>query len=364
MFQRERVGVRVKLTEPAGPACPTTFPPIVNPEVPPLPCTVCVREETFESLWPEWTRLIASRSGFTVFDTPLWQRTWWDEFGQGSALRLISVCEDGSKPLLIAPMVMCEGTASFLGGTDLVDYHDFLAPDGPVAGHIEAVVKALTEESGCRVIELFSIPGGSPTLEAFPACARAGGWQVETAQEDVAPRMDLPASWEAYVEALPKHDRHELRRKMRRIEAAGEVRDYELRAPEEIAAGFDNFMSLHRMSMPEKAVFMTPERERFFRRVAAELAREGVARLRFLEFNGKRVATSLSWVVGGTRYLYNSGYDPEHRDLAVGLMNHAYSIRASIAEGLKIYDFMRGNEAYKYHLGGKDRPVFKMTARR
>ncbi len=338
--------------------------PIASPEVSPLPGTVCVREETFENLWPEWTSLIASRSGFTVFDTPLWQRTWWDEFGQGSALRLISVCDVGARTLLIAPMVMCEGKVSFLGGTDLVDYHDFLATDGQAAGHIEAIVKALTDDPDCRVIELLSVRGGSPCLDAFPDCASAMGWQVETAQEDVAPRMNLPATWDAYVEALPKHDRHELRRKMRRIEAAGDVREYELHGPEEIAAGFDDFMGLHRKSTPEKAVFMTPERERFFRRVAGQLAHEGITRLRFLEFNGKRVATSLSWVVGGTRYLYNSGYDQEHRDLSVGLMNHAYSIRASIDEGLKVYDFMRGNEAYKYHLGGHDWPVFKMTARR
>ena len=69
-------------------------------------------------------------------------------------------------------------------------------------------------------------------------------------------------------------------------------------------------------------------------------------------------------MIGGTRYLYNSGYDPEFRDLSVGLINHAYGIRASIAEGIKVFDFMRGNEPYKYHLGGRDRAIYRIICRR
>jgi CelD/BcsL family acetyltransferase involved in cellulose biosynthesis len=208
------------------------------------------------------------------------------------------------------------------------------------------------------------MPQPSPAVDLLASECQKCGWTVDVAQEDVAPRMDLPATWEEYIESLSKKDRHELRRKMRRIEGAGQLRDVELKSGQEVAGGFDDFLALHRKSMPEKAEFMTPERESFFREVSAALAAGGTTRLRFLELDGKRVAASLSFVVRGVRYLYNSGYDPEYRELAVGLMNHAYGIKASIAEGLSVFDFMRGNEPYKYHLGGQDRVICRIIARR
>jgi CelD/BcsL family acetyltransferase involved in cellulose biosynthesis len=261
-------------------------------------------------------------------------------------------------------MMSQDGAVSFLGGTDLVDYHDFLAPDGARPQDIEAIVRELGREPGCSCMELLSIADGSPALGPFISAAKAAGWQVEVAQEDVAPRMDLPSTWDEYLEGLDKKERHELRRKMRRIEGAGELKDVELTAPAEVGAEIGDFFTLHRMSRPDKAEFMTPAREQFFRAVSVALAEEGRTRLRFLEIDGERVATSLSFVVGATRYLYNSGYNPARGDLSVGLMNHAFAIKSSIAEGLKVFDFMRGNEPYKYRLGGKDRAIYRIIARR
>ncbi len=118
------------------------------------------------------------------------------------------------------------------------------------------------------------------------------------------------------------------------------------------------------METPDKAEFMTAGRERFFRTVAVTLAREYSTRLVFLEINGEKVATSLSFVCRNVRYLYNSGYNPAQSSLSVGLLNHALTIKKSIEEGLRAFDFMRGDEAYKYHLGGVDREVFALTATR
>ncbi|MFW6174984.1 MAG: GNAT family N-acetyltransferase, partial [Chloroflexota bacterium] len=94
------------------------------------------------------------------------------------------------------------------------------------------------------------------------------------------------------------------------------------------------------------------------------LARAGMCRLYFLELDGKRVATSICFVYHGRNFIYNSGYDPEYRHLSVGLLNHALCIQSSIDEGLEYFDFMRGDESYKYHLGGSDRAVYDVFASR
>jgi len=311
-----------------------------------------------------WTDLLSQRSSTTVFDLPLWQRTWWEFFGEESDLKLLTVGSGRDEIDLIAPLVCRDGVVSFLGGTDLVDYHDFICADGPGESCLDALLRNLSNSLSAHTVLLESLPEGTLTLEQFRKVAESAGWTVEVKQEDVAPRLELGDDWEEYVASLRKKDRHELRRKLRRLNAAGEVNHYELRSREDVESGMDDFFRLHRMSMPEKEEFMTAERERFFREVSARLADEDVTRLTFLELDGERLATSLSYVVDGVRYLYNSGYNPQRRDLSVGLLNHALSIKASIEQGHSVFDFMRGDEIYKYHLGGVDRNVFRLSATR
>ena len=109
---------------------------------------------------------------------------------------------------------------------------------------------------------------------------------------------------------------------------------------------------------------MSSDRERFFRRAALLLAETGITRLSFVELDGVRIASSLSFVCCGTKYLYNSGYDPAYGRLAAGLLNHAYNIRRSDRSRTVCVRFHAGDETYKYHLGGQDRLLYRLTATR
>ncbi len=327
-------------------------------------CSVSVRSETFNSASAGWAAMAASSDRATVFDLPVWQETWWDHFGTGKSQKILAVCSDAGTVDLLAPLMQEDGTVSFLGGTDLVDYHDFVCPGDIPETCLKAVIDEVAADGGVKKLLFESIAGDSQTFEMLPEVLRRLGWNVTVDQEDVAPMLELPSDWDEYVSGLRKKDRHELRRKIRRLQASGEIEHFELSAPEDVETALSDFFRLHRLSTPEKQEFMTLERERFFREVAVKLAESGITRLSFLEIDGTKVATSLSFVVGGVRYLYNSGYDPEYRRLAVGLLNHAFTIRRSIEQGHTVFDFMRGDEPYKYHLGGVDREVFRIVATR
>ncbi len=327
-------------------------------------CSVSVSLESFQSASSRWETLVASSDQATVFDLPSWQETWWEHFGEGRQDKILSVNSDEGSLDLLAPLMQEDGVVSFLGGTDLVDYHDFVCLGDPPQACLDAVLHELSADSGVRKLIFESVVECSPTLEKLPSLARILGWEVSVEKEDVSPRLELPEDWDAYLASLRKKDRHELRRKIRRLEAAGEIGHVELSSPEDVETAISDFFTLHRQSTPDKQEFMTPARERFFRDVSARLANSGMTRLNFLELDGKRVAVSLSFVVGTVRYLYNSGYDPALGRLAVGLLNHAFTIRRSIEQGHTVFDFMRGNESYKYHLGGVDRDVFRIVATR
>jgi CelD/BcsL family acetyltransferase involved in cellulose biosynthesis len=186
---------------------------------------------------------------------------------------------------------------------------------------------------------------------------------VAIEQEDVVPGAALPATWEEYLAGLRKKDRHELRRKLRRLDDYG---DYRL-----VQAGGDNlqesltaFLSLMEESKEEKREFLTPERGEFFGRMASAMNEAGYLRLFFLELDGERVAGSLCFDYGGRRFLYNSGYRLAYGAYSVGLLLKALCIKQAIEEGLSYFDFLRGQEQYKHHLGGQPLNLYRMTVRR
>ncbi len=322
-----------------------------------------VRRETFDTIGRDWERLLAETPDSSPFATAAWQQTWWQMFGGDADLKLLTVRRDGDVKGL-APLMRRGDEVSFLGESDLVDYHHFLHSGIDDSEFYDSVFGHLAQVDSWNSLRLTSVPEWSAAYTAVPEAARAAGWNVDETFEDVSPGIDLPGSWDEYVSGLSKKDRHELRRKMRRLERSAEVNHVEFSTADDVAANLDDFVRLHRMSTPYKAEFMTDEREAFFRTVVTKLAAEGVSRLFFLELNGDRAATSICFVHGDNQLVYNSGYDPEQRALSVGLLNHALCIKLAIENGIRYFDFLRGDESYKYHLGAHDRSLYNLVVTR
>ena len=273
-----------------------------------------------------------------------------------------TVSDSDGSIAIVAPMKLDrehdEGVGTFIGSSDLVDYFGFKHHAKLQDEDVAILLDYLYRDPDINALVLESLPEDSHTIHALRRVAPSIGWELHEWEEGVAPRVWLPETEDAYFNSLTKKHRHELRRKLRRLYQAGKIEQIELTNTQDIRDNMDNFMQLHRISSMEKQHFMTTERESFFRDIAETMAEMNVARLYFLAIDGVYVATSLTFVVGKTKYLYNSGYDPDRSWHAVGLLNHALNILSSIRQGFKVYDFMRGDERYKYHLGAKDRVIY------
>ncbi len=323
---------------------------------------ISVRQQDFDQLSDHWERLLPQCSIDTIFLTPHWQRSWWQEFGGNAELCLLYV--EWSGPAQgIAPLMNKDGVISFLGNTDLFDYCDFLVPRGAEAGFYSALLDHL-EPMSWHTLDLHSIRCDSPTMEHLSTLARERGYGVEVSQEDVTLGTALPNSWDEYLAGLSKKDRHELRRKMRRLEGSGEARQYACTDPDSLSEHMAEFLRLLKASRPDKAEFLTPERERFFHRAALELAKRGQIRLSFLDLDGVCVASAMCFDYHDSLLLYNSGYDPAYSSLSVGLLNTVLCVKEAIEEGKRFFDFLKGSESYKYHLGGRDLALCHMVISR
>lgn len=321
-----------------------------------------VQAEGFDDIKDEWADALPSCSTNTIFLTPLWQSVWWRHFGKGLELSILSVREDGEL-VGIAPLALRDGVLSFLGDTDLFDYHDFVVRRGKEAVFYNALCEHLVKQPW-HTFDLKSLPQDSPALIHIPPLAKGKGYPVEVAEEDKTPVAALSSTWDEYLAGLNKKDRHELRRKLRRLESTDHTIQYPVKGANEVAEGMKDFFRLLRASSSDKDTFMTPEREQFFLDAAQELARRGQVKLYFMEINGARVASCLCFDYADAYLLYNSGYDPAYSELSVGLLNKALCIKDAIEEGKRAFNFLRGVERYKYDLGGVDQSVYRLVVSR
>jgi CelD/BcsL family acetyltransferase involved in cellulose biosynthesis len=320
-----------------------------------------ITSESLEQLAPEWAALHARVPGATPFIHPDWHETWLHHFGAACAPVFLSFRLDGA--LIGAAALDPKGdTARLLGDHNVCDYSGVLA----LPGTEEAVALGLLEwlmEDITSGLELWGIPADSPMRPAFAAAAPRFGWSYEERPEAICPGVDLPSTFEDFIAALPKHDRHELRRKMRNLRAAGHVAFESATTADSIGERMDTFLAFMRTSREAKAAFLTSEMEAFFRDLGETFGGLGMGRLSTLSLDGAPVAMTFSFENETTEFLYNSGFDPAHAHLAVGLLSKAYAIEAAIARGKARFDFLRGEEEYKRRLGGLPLQVFALVMR-
>ncbi len=188
---------------------------------------------------------------------------------------------------------------------------------------------------------------------------RQRGYQVATGQEDVSLETGLPGRWEAYLEMLNAKQRHEVRRKLRRLAEMGEISYRVLQDEASVARAMDGFFKMFAESRQDKSAFLTDRMKPFFRAIAAEMAAAGMTRVGVLELGGTPAAMLLCYDYQDCLYLYNSGYDPKYSYLSVGLLSKVMCLKRGIEEGKKKFDFLKGNEPYKYRLGGQEVPLYR-----
>ena len=210
--------------------------------------------------------------------------------------------------------------------------------------------------------QLHAVPETSPTVTALPPLAAACGLAASASVEERCPVLVLPSSWETYLARLSGKHRHELQRKMRRLERdAPDAHPSCVSAPSDIASRLGDFLTLHRSSRVGKARFMDERMERFFRAALTAFAERGAARLWFLDTASGPIASFVTIEWDGTVGLYNSGFAPDRAALSPGVVLLAQLIRDAIGRGRAKFDFLRGEERYKYEFEPVAEAVYQVT---
>ncbi|MFA5079188.1 MAG: GNAT family N-acetyltransferase [Dehalococcoidia bacterium] len=307
-----------------------------------------------DDLRQPWNEILRSGSA-PLFCSPGWAETWWKHFSRGSTLHAGAV-EEAGRVIGIAPLRMQDRTLSFIGSDNLFDFQDFIIEKGREVAFYRTLLQHLQETKAAKLDLGLLLPDSCVHRWLVPL-AREGGLEVRCVQEDVTVALDLPSDAAAYLALLSGKQRHELLRKERRLNEEGEV-SYRVHDQAD-DADIDLFLQFFRESREDKNRFLTPPVELFMREIIQSGDAGGTLRLGILALNNCPIATTLCFEYRGGMYLYNSGYSPDYRWLSAGLLSKYYSILDSIKKKNKSYNFLKGAEKYKFHLGGEETGLFR-----
>ncbi len=320
-----------------------------------------ITAESFDSICSYWFNTRHSLRWKCVFVLPNWLKIWWDIFGAGSELYLCAVRQQEDL-VGIAPLLVRGTKALLIGDTNVCDYLDFIVTPGRGQEFFEVLLDHLRKQ-GINQLDLKPLRPDSTVFTDLSGVARERGYDVSCNREDVSLELNLPATWDQYLLMLNGKQRHEIRRKLRRLHEAADINYRVVKDVKEARAAMGTFFDLFEQNREDKAAFMTDQMTSFFNSLAEAMAEVNVLKLYLLELDTVPAAGVMCFDYDSTIYLYNSGYDRRFSSLSVGVLCKVLSIKDSIQKGRKKYDFLKGAEAYKHRLGGKEVPLYRYKIR-
>jgi len=321
-----------------------------------------------------WNALAEQSIADTPFSRYEYLCEWWRTLGGGEwnvedgsrhpELVLISATEN-EQLIGIAPLFLAEYDGQralmLVGSIEISDYLDLIVRAEDHARFLSGLLDFLVSSHAddWSTLDWYNLPDSSPTLAALKAESEKRNWTHHEEIYRPTPRIPLHGSFDEYLSRVEKKQRHEIRRKMRRAaESEKNVRFHVIDSTADIESEMNAFFDLM-IQDPNKEQFLHPEMREQMTVTIRNAFERGYLWLAFLEVDGAKTAASLNFDYKNKLWGYNSGVGREHMELSPGWVLLAHVIQWCCENNRYEFDFMRGDEEYKYRFGGVNRFVMK-----
>lgn len=327
-----------------------------------------------DQLETSWNNLLEESISHVPFLRFEYLRSWWQTRGGGEWSDVecaIVLAHDGDKLVGIAPFFIGKNRNNqpalmLLGSIEVSDFLDFIVRETDLQPFLEQLIPYLVGTLGDRwqVLDLYNFLDTSPSLVILQKIAANLKWNHHQEILQHSPFITLPGDWEVYLEGIDKKQRHEIRRKIRRFESADVPTSWRLTEhSSQLEGDIEAFMHLMQQD-PAKAAFLTPAMREHMQISIRCAFEHGCLHLAFLEVDGENAAGYLSFDYLDRIWVYNSGIDRRFMEYSPGWVLLGYLLKWANENKRREFDFMRGDEEYKYRFGAVDRFVVRVMIER
>ncbi len=326
------------------------------------------------TLAEDWNSLLAEGVTHIPFLRYEYLSAWWETRGGGEwpefELAVVTAHQSGRlvgiAPLFCARNLESQAALLLLGSIEISDYLDIIVRPQDLSGFMSGLLEFLARPAtpDWQLLDWDNLPEASPTLPVLQAEAEKRSWAFRQERTYHVPSIPLTGDFETYLAGIDKKQRHEIRRKMRRAEESGQaVRWYIVKDASTLDAEVEAFLELMAED-PEKAAFLTPAMRKQMHLACRAAFECGWLQLAFLEAEGQKAAGYLNFDYLNRIWVYNSGINRRFMDLSAGWVLLGHLLQWANKNKRTEFDFMRGDEEYKYRFGGVDRFVVRAKVTR
>ena len=331
--------------------------------------------EAFTELREDWQDLAHRTQRCSVFSTWEWLECWWRHYGKGRNLLLLTATHEGK---MVGVLPLYTESARLLPGLNLRVLRvvgtggdtspDYLGPllaqetEGQVAAQLADAL--LARAGDWDRFELTDLAEG-PFAEALLAAARARQLSMQLRPDKKIHIARLPASWDAYLAAMPRDRRYRVRHQRRTMmEKLGA--EFELSTgAADTADALASLEQLHRARWnskdPDKGAFRSTEYLGFHAEVIARCQKLNWIRFYRIKLPERTIAVFYCYRYRNETLYFQSGFDPSLEKYSLGNNLMGFAIESSIAEGATIFDMLQGDHAYKQSWCNDTRSTFCVT---
>lgn len=334
---------------------------------------VITKEAEFQDLREDWERLFLANPKHRPFQSWSWTNAWLKHLAGPHVLHVICLRNEGQELQFVLPLVRSGGKKhgkrtrlyNVCGyGPECSDHVSALRLPGLDARVAEVAAIGIAETcTTADRIELGNLDHGEDFALILAGEIRHRHRIVRLEKFTTCPAVELPETWDAFLQILSSNFRSQVRRFHKRVEKTENTRFRSLDASEAESFAHE-LIRLNRSRIGQKGQISSledPAFRDFLIAVIPAMAISGLAAMDIVEMDGQTVGAALNLMHGQSIYYYMGGFDDAAKNLRPGTALFARVIERGIEAGYLKYDFLRGAEPYKYRWGATDVDTHHIT---
>jgi len=314
--------------------------------------------DAFSALEREWNALLNLSEESTFFLKWDWMFTWWEHFGSQEGLFILLIKKPSGELLGVAPFYIntkWQGlpikALSYIGSEPISsEYLDIICAPEYKKDITDSIADFLSKQNFLwDCIALNDTLGDSVSYTLLQKKISDRGFVSVNDGCQLCPYLELPGSEEELLDKLSSQLRSTIKRKTKKMLTDGITFDFTSDV-EVIGSHMNSLFSLHQKCWNARGMPGTlkdENKKKFHLNIAANLLPKNNIRLYTLKESDKIIAALYGFQYGGSIFYFQSGYDPEWSKYSPGTLLMWKAMNNAIQEGAQIFDFLRGDEAYK-----------------